>query len=783
MGRKRHFNRGGPGQKKKKRRNLVEVNEKAQKRIQREKDRKKFLALRAEGLVQTQRPTNSQEEFGSSSESEAETTVYDELLSSLKEAGGQTSSGDSDIDDESDGEEEEEIEDQRVEGEVEGRGDYAERDAGEEMVDLEQSDEEDDDDEIGDEDGESDEDGREEQKSLEGGEDEDGDSDSDDDGSVKADDGGRDWEVEQEESDEDEVDEDEIADELEEKQNKKDPFFIRVHTDLDEKEVEEMKSRKLEKLSEFKWPVLGQLTLSSNCKTHVVHPYTSKETEYQKLHIKKKLLDHWPSINKEHQKDGSADVFSPLQRELFSSMNSYVDLLYPEVTHETTDKVRNIYCLHVVNHILKNRTAVHKHNNFLASNPGSDSDDFRDQGLTRPKVLIVVPFRHTLMQVVNIIIDLLLPKDGQHVSHRKRFNQEFGDKYSGKIHPKKPEDWQKTFAGNIDDHFKIGLAFSKKSLRLYTPFYQSDIIIASPLGLRTIIGSKGDKHQEFDFLSSIEILVMEQMDVFLMQNWEHVLHLLDYMHLQPKDSHGVDFSRVKMWALNGWTKFYRQSLLFSQLSCPEIKAVMNKYCRNFSGQLSVSNPTVDGSICQVATELQQVFQRIKVDSFINDPDERFKHFTTKILPPYKDSLLKGTMIFIPSYFDYVRVRNYFRKEGLNFCQICEYSNPSEISRVKQYLIKGSRHFLLYTERYHFFQRIMLRGIHHVIFYQPPIYSHFYSELCNMIQSTDAASDATCRVLYSKYDSQRIAGIVGSKRGAQMISSVKDLHMLESGEET
>lgn len=435
------------------------------------------------------------------------------------------------------------------------------------------------------------------------------------------------------------------------------------------------------------------------------------------------------------------------------------------------------------NHVLKNRHTVHKHNNFLSSNPEADTDDLRDQGLTRPKVLIVVPFRHTVLQVVNLIINLLLPKGSQHVSHRKRFNEEFGDKYSGKTHPKKPEDWQKTFSGNIDDHFKIGLSFSRKSLRLYTPFYQSDVIIASPLGLRTIIGSKGDKHQEFDFLSSIEILVMEQMDVFLMQNWEHVLHLLDYMHLQPKDSHGVDFSRVRMWALNGWNKFFRQTLLFSQLPCPEIKAVMTKYCRNFSGHVLACNPTVDGSICQVATQLQQVYQRINTVSFINDPDDRFKVFTTKVLPQYKDSLLQGTMVFIPSYFDYVRVRNYFRKEGLNFCQICEYSNPSEVSRVKQYLINSSRHFLLYTERFHFFHRIKMRGIHHIIFYQPPNYPHFYSELCNMMQSPDEASDVTCRVLYSKYDNQRISRIVGSRRAAQMMSSAKDVHMLISGDGT
>ena len=54
----------------------------------------------------------------------------------------------------------------------------------------------------------------------------------------------------------------------------------------------------------------------------------------------------------------------------------------------------------------------------------------------------------------------------------------------------KAEDFTQTFAGDINDSFKLGLAVTRKSLKLYTDFYNSDVIIASPLGLRLVLGKE-----------------------------------------------------------------------------------------------------------------------------------------------------------------------------------------------------------------------------------------------------------------------------------------------------
>ncbi|KPI92267.1 Digestive organ expansion factor-like [Papilio xuthus] len=559
------------------------------------------------------------------------------------------------------------------------------------------------------------------------------------------------------------------------------------------------------------WPVLGNLiitipkpvtTVTAKVKPKIsileektyapegTVPNYTNHIDFNKLYIKSQIHGNIVSANKTNliKRDlDLTDIFTPLQKELFSIMNNYQDLYYPERSFSNSDEIRYTYCLHVVNHMLKTRIKILHHNSKLARKSDM-SDEYRDQGLVRPKVLIMVPFKDAAYRVVKTLIDILVPKESGQVVNKNRFEEDFtgGELLMPTKNPK-PEDYELLFSGNTEDTFRLGMTLTKKTLKLYTDFYSSDILIASPLGLRMIVGAEGEEDRDYDFLASVEILIMDQADVFLMQNWDHLLHVLDHFHLQPKKTHDTDFSRVRSWAVNGWSKYYRQTLMFSSVSLPEIKSVINRKCQNYAGKVMLANPIEIGSIQQVILQVPQLFHRFNATSPMAAVESRFEYFVKEILPKQRDTLMSHTLIYVPSYFDFVRLRNYFKKEDIGFVQICEYSKDGKIARARDMFFHTEAHFLLYSERVHFFRRFRIKGIRHIIFYQPPTYPHFYSEMCNLMQESNqnkyggSECNMTVTTLHCKYDAARVAATLGAARFARLAASDKAVHMFVTGD--
>ncbi|XP_029317227.1 U3 small nucleolar RNA-associated protein 25 homolog [Cottoperca gobio] len=573
-----------------------------------------------------------------------------------------------------------------------------------------------------------------------------------------------------------------------EQEDSKDIFVQHLDTELGEEDVQKITSG-IKAKAHITWPKFGTL-LCTNPLEKFGSIGSQKDTKLPVFH--KVLETHWKDLNKISNFKGVPEEISPLQLELLALMGSYKDLYNPETCPlNQGPQVCSSYCLHVLNHVLKANSRVLAHNALLREQKtqfkagAEPQDEPRDQGLTRPKALILVPFRGGALRVVQTLISLLEIKGRKIVvSNKKRFKEEFGEEADDKPpNLQRPDDYSAIFSGNVDDHFRIGISIVRSSIRLYSPFYSSDIIIASPLGLRTVLGAEGESKRDFDFLSSIELLVVDQADVLLMQNWEHVLHVMKHINLQPLDSHGVDFSRVRMWNLNNWARHYRQTMVFSSIQDPQINNILTKHCANYRGQIATKNVPKTGSICQVLVQLPHVFQMFSSDSFM-DHDARFQFFVDKVLPQYRDSVMSHTLIYIPSYFDYIRLRNHMKKEEINFVSICEYSSKSEVSRARHFFQKGNQQFLLFTERFHFYKRYTIKGIQNLIFYGLPSYPHFYSEVCNMLAAGGQGEEAswTGTALYSRYDAHKLAAITGAQRAGQMLHSSKTVHLFVTGGE-
>lgn len=189
-----------------------------------------------------------------------------------------------------------------------------------------------------------------------------------------------------------------------------------------------------------------------------------------------------------------------MPKELLHLIGGYQDLLYARMTPETSAQSRAMIALHAMNHIHKTRSRVLKNNEYLAHSEGKQSSttaerEVRDQGFTRPKVLILLPLRNAALEWMRHIANFSLASQ---IENGSRFQTDFSlpegvadklatDEKDAEGNSKYPRDHRETFKGNIDDTFRVGMKVTRKSLKAYSEFYQSDLIIASPLGLRTSI--------------------------------------------------------------------------------------------------------------------------------------------------------------------------------------------------------------------------------------------------------------------------------------------------------
>lgn len=598
---------------------------------------------------------------------------------------------------------------------------------------------------------------------------------------------------------------------------------------IDEKSIkiidefhEHPKLKKNIDISQIKWPKLGSLSF--------LKPMIEENKDSVIKRLEQDSNDNNNIDNNKHNesKSNSAKIvsinqknqqkFNDFQLELYSLLTNYKDLLYTNETIDNFDDIQTVYVRHILDHLMNSRMRIITNNKVfekktLSDNIIHDNPKLRDQGFTRAKILFLLPFRFSALKLGKRIVELL--GDEYNVTHMDRFIQEFGDEdgVDSVLRPvasdaNKPSDYYHTFHGNTDDSFRLGLKITKRNVKFFADFYDSDIIIASPLGLKTIITP--DEHQavaaidseqvpangDKDFLSSIEMVILDQADVFLMQNWEHVLDIMQHINLMPSKPRKMDISRVRQWHLENWSKYYRQLVVFASISVPLIHSFFQTNSLNYEGYLTFKHRVDHPQARQVVSKCKQQFLYYDSPNAKDACDDRYTFFTKHVLPKFtglggggsedvggNKEPVDHTLILVSSYFDYVRLRNFFRKEKLSFTQICEYTEENKVSKARQLFYFGARQFLLYTERCHFYHRYKIKGVRRIIFYEPPVFAKFYTELVNMLMpelqgkkfvETSPGSSFNSTTLFSNHDTLQLGAIIGYSNAVKLIQNKKSI---------
>ena len=574
----------------------------------------------------------------------------------------------------------------------------------------------------------------------------------------------------QEESDNDE---EEFADESDDEKDNEDPFEVHFATAPEDylkectDKFQEGTNRWINQKFQTKThsciaslpPVEGSSNFRSIPKDHSLDSYSIKNRVLEKF-----IENYGPTLDDD------------ISKQIFDPMMSYRDIIFPYVSHTNVSNYRKLYALHALNHVYKTRDHILKDNQKIANQnekleqgliKPEDEKEFRDQGFTRPKVLILLPTRHQCYQVVEEMIKLC---GADQIENQKKFKGQF---YSDSGVPdSKPEDFRDLFEGNTNDFFCLGVKFTRKTLKLYSSFYQSDIIFASPIGLQLVLENPDKKKRQSDFLSSIEMFIVDQAHAIELQNWDHILTILKYLNKIPEEMHDTDFSRVRMWSIDDQAKYFTQSLIFTEYNTPNVNNLLSRSMNIFGKyrfRTLVSNK--ESAMAKVGLKIRQIFSRFASSSPMEEPDERFNHFKSVIVPSlskqtgYEDGLL----LYIPQYTDFLRIKNYLKnKTSLMFCDVNEYSEQKDLSRSRALFQQGRRKILLYTERLHHYRRFDLKGVKNILMYGVPNNPLFYTEVVSSIGRSvyDEIADfniSTVRVLYSKWDALALERVVGSER--------------------
>ncbi|SCN61728.1 U3 small nucleolar RNA-associated protein 25, putative [Plasmodium chabaudi adami] len=580
-------------------------------------------------------------------------------------------------------------------------------------------------------------------------------------------------------------------------------------------------------LSEFKYPLAffnNQIyEYMQNYYNVDIKKVTKQESdeEYEIDNIQKK---------KKIKKKTFRDVSTILERDelkaYFHYINSYVDVFYSNQNILNFHFIRLLNSIHCLNHLKKRRKRklyIKKKIEKLEKTQQVEKeniqlkDDLCDESFSKPKILILCAFRYICKEYVDLLINMLSLIE---VKNKNRFINEYDitpeEKKNLKnmyIKKKQSFDYINLYRGNSDDCFRLGIKLfeNEKKIQLYSPFYDSDILICSPLGLEIIIkeyketddktnniyneddnysddyelngadnsakktkkkkkintnNNKKKKLYEYDFLSSIEVLVIDQIDIILMQNILTLKNVLNFINKPLLKWRNANINRIAKYAIDGYIKNYRQTIITSSIIDTNFISLI-QLSNNYRSFLKLFIKNDDDTILlsiRNMFKINQYFKKIECDDILKIEECIIDFFSTNVIEILTN--IKQLIICIPTYIEYIRLYEILKKNDISFKGVNEYTTEKKRIKIQKLFKFEKVNILLVTSRLIYYERCTFKNANHVIFFSPPKFQFMYFELIKNITTNTPNASSMC--YYTKYHTYELERIVGQKRAIHLM---------------
>lgn len=434
---------------------------------------------------------------------------------------------------------------------------------------------------------------------------------------------------------------------------------------------------------------------------------------------------------------------------------------------EENSHFRKLSALHIIDHICRDFEA--KSNRKTA--------DTKDSNFTFTTVLVICPHKLQAYEFISELIKCLPDKmmvkkeqDGEsstveyeekqfQIENYERLQEYTIESISDYYLRTHPQDWLETFGGNSDSDFKTGIRFffNESKVSLFQEISKSQVVIASPLALSLF--------NEKNFMSSIEVLVLDSIDVLMMQHPDRFAQVLYGLNTLPKTVDQTDWSHLRKYCADNNHKKMRQSIGYGRVLTPEIYNLYSKHFENIRGQLIIRPLNYPRVLLPLAqTDIQRVFKKMNIVSGVSTNsrveligETVYKTFVEKVVPMIKqwrneeESVAKRTIIYFVSTFRFFPARKLLDDDLVNYLELSDESTPRDQKNMKRAFKEDPNAVLLLTERHYFYFRPKLNA-GRVIFLQPPSYPLFAQELAGTCSST---------IYFTEYDEFALERIVGT----------------------